>query len=76
MLEPDPELPPVIPPVIVPIVQLKLLGIEAVRLSPGLFPLHIVAAFIEVTAGEGLTVTVMLYAAPAHVPVAAVGVMR
>src|SRR5665213_360818 len=65
---------PVIPPVFVPKVQLKLLGVEAVRLIPGAVLLHISAGFTGVTTGEGFTVTVMVYGSPAQPPVVEVGV--
>ena len=59
MIEPDPAVAPVIPPVIVPTVQTKLLGKEAVKLMFGLVPLQIEAVLAVVTAGTGLTVTVI-----------------
>jgi len=74
MVAPDPALAPVIPPEIAPIVQLKVLGTDAVKAKFGADPLQIVAAFELVTAGAGLTVTVMVKGVPAHVPVVAVGV--
>lgn len=60
MLFPEPALAPVIPPVIVPMVQVKVLGIEAVRLIFGLVPLQINAVAGVVTAGAGSTVTVIV----------------
>ena len=57
---PDPELAPVMPPVMVPIVQLKVLGAVAVRLILGLLLLQIAVVEGVVTAGVGLTVTVMV----------------
>jgi hypothetical protein len=57
---PEPADPPVIPPVMLPIVQLNELGTLAVNAMLGLVPLQIdlVAAFV--TAGVGLTVTVIV----------------
>jgi hypothetical protein len=40
----------------------------------GPVPLHVVTAFGDVKMGEGLTVTVMVYGVPTHVPAIAVGV--
>jgi uncharacterized protein Usg len=39
-------------------------------------PLHVLAVLAVVTAGVGLTVTVILYTGPGHVPAVAVGVIR
>lgn len=74
MFEPDPALAPVIPPVIVPMVQVKLLGMEAVRLISVLEPLQIVVVLRFVTTGAGLTVTVIIYGTPIHKPTVEVGV--
>ena len=74
MLLPLPALAPVIPPVIVPIVQVKLLGIEEVRLIFGLVPLQMEVVAIVVTTGAGLTVTVMVVDGPAHTPLVEMGV--
>ena len=76
MVAPDELLAPVIPPVIVPIVHAKLLGALAVNAMAGPDPLQILAAAALVTAGFGLTVTVIVKAAPAHDPVVEVGVTR
>jgi hypothetical protein len=57
---PDPALAPVIPPVFVPIVQVNVLGTEAVNVVFGLVPLHIVVVPEFVTAGFGLTVIVIV----------------
>jgi hypothetical protein len=46
------------PPVIVPIVQVKVLGMLAVRPIFGPVPLQVVADGEFVTVGKGLTVTV------------------
>jgi hypothetical protein len=73
-LTPLPALAPVIPPVIVPIDQLNVLGALAVRLSPAPVASQIdfVAAFV--ITGVGFTVTVIVYGAPAQLPVVDVGV--
>jgi len=60
MVEPEPPLAPVIPPVTGPSVQLKLLAIEDVKPILGLVPLQILSAGELVTAGAGLTVTVIV----------------
>jgi predicted transcriptional regulator len=57
---PDPAVAPVIPPDTVPIVQVKLLGADAVRLMFGLVALQIDIVAGLVTAGVGFTVTVMV----------------
>jgi hypothetical protein len=75
MVVPDPPLAPVMPPVIIPMVQIKLLGIEAVKLILAPAPLQIVAVLAVVTTGAGLTVTVIVYAAPAQEPAVEVGVI-
>ena len=60
MMFPDPALAPVMPPVIVPIIQVKVLGMEAVKIIFDSVPLQVVAVAEVVTAGAGLTVTVMV----------------
>jgi hypothetical protein len=71
---PAPAVAPVMPPVTVPIVHVKLLGALDVKLMLVALPLQIdfVAAFV--TAGVGLTVTVMVNGLPAQLPVIDVGV--
>ena len=64
------------PPVIAPMVHAKVLGAEAVRLMLGPVPSQVVAVAELVTSGDGLTVTVMVKAGPAHEPVTEVGVTR
>jgi len=76
IVAPDPALAPVMPPVMVPIVHAKLLTVLAVKLIFGLVPLQILAVVALVTAGIGLTVTVIVKAEPAHEPVVEVGVTR
>jgi len=66
MVEPEPLLAPVILPVMVPIVQLNVLAALAVKLMLGLVPLQVLAVAEVVTAGFGLTVTVIVYADPVH----------
>ena len=58
MVVPDPEAAPVMPPVIVPIVQLKVLGIEAVNAMFVDAPLQISIALKFVKTGKVLTVKV------------------
>jgi hypothetical protein len=70
---PDPLLAPVILPVIAPTVHVNVLVAVAVRAIAGLVPLHVLAVLGVVTAGFGLTVTIMLYGAPGHDPVVDVG---
>jgi hypothetical protein len=65
---------PVIPPVIVPIVQVNVLGVLAVSVMFGPVPLHVEAVVPLVTAGLGLTVTVMVQGEPTQLPVTDVGV--
>ena len=60
IVPPDPALAPVMPPVIVPIVQANVLGALAVRLMFGPVALQIEAVAAFVTAGVGLTVTVIV----------------
>ena len=74
MEDPVPALAPDIPPVIVPTVQLKLPGIEEVRLIFEPVPLHIVVVPADVTIGAGLTVTMIVKGVPGHEPVVEVGV--
>ena len=62
------------PPVIVPIVHAKLLAALAVRATFGPVPLQVLAVAALVTAGIGLTVTVIVKADPAHDPATDVGV--
>jgi hypothetical protein len=57
---PLPEVAPVIPPFIVPIVQLNVLDALAVRAMFGLVLLQMASVAGLVTAGVGLTVTVMV----------------
>jgi hypothetical protein len=70
MLLPEPALAPVMPPVIVPIVQLNVLAAVDVNAIFVVAPLQMVALFAVVTAGVGLTVTVILYGAPGQAGVA------
>ena len=74
MVVPELALAPVMPPVIVPMVQAKLLGALDVKLIFEPVPLQELAVAGLVTIGVGFTVTVIVYAAPAHVPVVEVGV--
>ena len=60
IVEPELLLAPVMPPVIVPIVQLKLLATVAVKPIFGPDPLQVAAVAEVVTAGVGLTVTVIV----------------
>jgi len=60
--------------VIVPTLQANELGALAVRVMFGLVPLHVLAVAALVTVVAGFTVTVIVYGAPAHVPVVDVGV--
>jgi hypothetical protein len=73
---PEPAEAPVILPLIVPIVHEKLLAMEAVNEIFGFDPLQVLAAAGLVTVGFGLTLTVIVYGAPAHEPALAVGVTR
>jgi hypothetical protein len=73
---PEPALAPVIPPVTVPTVKVKVLATVAVSPMFVVLPLQIVDVFAVVTFGVGLTVTVIVYTAPAHEPVEAVGVTK
>lgn len=74
MFEPELAEAPVIPPVIVPIVQLNVLGADAVRLIFGPDPLQVTAVAAFVTTGLGFTVTVIVKGLPAQEPVVEVGV--
>ena len=74
IVAPEPPLAPVMPPVIVPMVQAKLLGIEAVKLTLAPAPLQMVAVLAVVTTGAGLTVTVIVKVEPVHEPTVEVGV--
>ena len=60
IVAPDPAVAPVMPPVTGPTVQVNELATEAVKLIPGPVPLQMVAAAGVVTAGAGLTVTVIV----------------
>jgi uncharacterized protein (DUF697 family) len=71
---PAPAVAPVMPPVIVPIVHAKLLGVLAVKVVLKLVPLQMLAVGGLVTAGDGFTVTVIVYEEPTHEPVVDVGV--
>lgn len=62
------------PPVMFPIVQAKLLLADAVNEILVLVPLQIDAVVTEVTAGKGLTVTVIVKGLPTQDPVMEVGV--
>ena len=64
------------PPVMVPIVHEKVLGTLDVNAILVPVPLHIPAVGAFVTAGEGFTVTVIVYVAPIHEPVVEVGVIK
>jgi hypothetical protein len=63
-------------PVIVPMVHAKLLGALELNVIFGLVPLQVLVVAGLVTAGVGLTVTIMLYGVPTHDPVVEVGVTR
>jgi hypothetical protein len=67
---PAPAVAPVIPPVIVPIVQVNVLGAVDVRVMLVDVALQIAFVFAVVTAGVGLTATVIVYGEPAHVVLA------
>jgi hypothetical protein len=60
IVAPLPAVAPVMPPVTVPIVQVKVLAALAVNAMFVAVPLQIAAVFAVVTAGVGLTVTVMV----------------
>ena len=74
MIGPEEALAPVMLPVMVPIVQVKVLGVLAVKEIFGFIPLQVLAAAALVTAGFGFAVTVMVKAAPTQEPVMEVGV--
>jgi hypothetical protein len=57
---PDPALAPVMPPVIVPIVHANVLGVLEVSEIFGLVALQTATVAAFVTAGVGLTVTVIV----------------
>jgi uncharacterized protein Usg len=57
---PDPALAPVIAPVLVPIVHVNVLATDAVKVVFGLVPLQMDEVAEFVTAGVGLTVTVIV----------------
>ena len=73
IVAPLPALAPVIPPVIVPTVQVNVLGALAVNAMFVAVLLQIAAVFAVVTAGVGLTVTVIGYGDPVHDPAIEVG---
>jgi hypothetical protein len=70
---PEPELAPQIEPVLVPRVHAKLLDALAANEMAVVAPLQILAVFAVVTAGRGLTVTVIVVLAPTHEPAVEVG---
>jgi hypothetical protein len=72
---PEPGFAPVIFPVIVPTVHEKLLGTLAVKLTFTANPLQTDAEAAVVTAGNGVTVTVIVKADPTHEPSVDVGVI-
>jgi hypothetical protein len=74
IMPPPPAVAPVIPPVTAPIVHVKVLGALDVSVMFGLEPVHIEDAAAFVTAGLGLTVTVIVNGVPGQLPVIAVGV--
>lgn len=74
MAAPELALEPVIAPVIDPIVQLYVLATLAVSVMPVEAPLQMLFVDAFVTTGIGLTVTVIVYGLPAHVPPDDVGV--
>jgi uncharacterized protein (DUF433 family) len=77
IVPPEPALAPVIPPLIAPIDQLNVLPVEEANTIFGEVPLHVTAVEGFVTAGVGLTVTVMTYAALAgQLPVVEVGITK
>lgn len=71
---PELALAPVIAPVITPTDQLKLLEVLEVKVMAVDAPLHIVLVEAFVTAGIGLTVTVIVNGLPTHEPPVDVGV--
>ena len=74
MAAPEPATAPVILPVMVPKVQLKLLAALEVNAILVEAPLQILLVAALVTAGVGLTVTVMVVEEPTQEPVLEVGV--
>lgn len=70
IVAPVPAVAPVIPPLIDPMVQANVLGTVAARVILVAVALQMVAVFAVVTAGVGLTVTVMVYGLPGHAGVA------
>jgi hypothetical protein len=76
IVPPDPALAPVIPPVFVPSVQVKVLDTLAASVIFGPVPLQVAAVKLFVTAGVGLTVTVIVKGVPTQLPVTDVGVTR
>ena len=76
MVVPEPAVAPVMPPVMAPIVQLKVLGTEANKEIPVFAPLQMVTELAVVTAGAGLTVTVIAKGAPEHELAVDVGVTK
>jgi hypothetical protein len=60
IVPPDPADAPVIPPLIVPIVHVNVAGALDASVILGLVPLQMVAVAGFVTAGVGLTVTVIV----------------
>ena len=74
MEDPAPAPAPVIPPEMIPTVQVKVLGMEAVRLMFDDEPLHMPIAAELVTTGAGLTVTMMVRGIPTQEVATEVGV--
>ena len=75
ILLPLPAASPVIPPATGPNVQLKLLGVDAVKAKAVLLVVQIVSVVIAlVTTGVGFTVTVKLVALPTQLPPVDVGI--
>jgi hypothetical protein len=66
IVAPLPPLAPVMLPVMVPTVHVNVLAAVAVSAMFVAEPLQIAAVFAVVTAGVGLTVTVIVYGAPGH----------
>ena len=76
IVTPAPAFAPAMVPKFVPNVQLKLLGTDEVNDRLGLEPLQIVAVAKFVTAGFGLTVTIIENVAQEFPPILSVGVTR
>jgi hypothetical protein len=74
IVEPELADAPVMPPVLVPNVHAKVLAVLAVRPRLGLVLLQVLAVVVLVTAGVGLTVTIISVAVPTQEPVTEVGV--